>query len=109
MLWWTLKSWILLIALACTFIGSPLHFECRNQLGCCFDTYLSTTAVCGSIVKDEAEAAASIPLSPAIEAINMEVIVTEQLNIIKVETGTLEGTGRTQVSLSPKTLLLNLK
>jgi hypothetical protein len=36
-------------------------------------------------VKDEADAAASIPLSPAIEAINMEVSVTEQLNTIKVD------------------------
>jgi hypothetical protein len=30
---------------------------------------------------DEAETAASIPLSPAVEAINMEVIVTEQYSL----------------------------
>ena len=98
MLWWTLKSWILLIAIACAFIGPPLHFECRNQLSCCFDTCLSTAALSSSIVMDEAERSASIPLSPAVEAINMEVTLTEQHSLCLgktperwIGTGTLEG------------------
>jgi len=54
--------------------------------------------VSSSIVMDEAETAASIPLSPAMEAINMEVIVTDQHSLCLgktlerwIGTGTLEG------------------
>ena len=60
------------------FTGPPLRVVSGNQLSCCFDTCLSTDAASSSVGTDEAETAASVPLSPAMEAINMEVSVTEQ-------------------------------
>jgi hypothetical protein len=78
MCWWIFKSLILLIAITSAVIGPPLRVVCENQLSCCFDTCLSTAAASSSGVMDEAETAASLHLSPAMEAINMEVSVTEQ-------------------------------
>ncbi|XP_069690836.1 pleckstrin homology domain-containing family G member 5-like isoform X2 [Periplaneta americana] len=55
--------------------GPPLRVVCGNQLGCCFDTHLSTSGTSvTSPITDENESSACPPLSPAMEAINMELI-----------------------------------
>ncbi|XP_023703867.1 pleckstrin homology domain-containing family G member 5 [Cryptotermes secundus] len=54
--------------------GQPLHIVCGNQAGCCFDTLLSEATSVSSTAMDEAETSACPPLSPAMEAINMELL-----------------------------------
>jgi hypothetical protein len=57
--------------------GPPLRVVCGNQLSCCFDTHLSAVAASRNPVTDETETSVCPPLSPAMEAINMEASITE--------------------------------
>lgn len=65
----------LLLAVPFVFAGQPLRIVCGNQVGCCFDTPLSEAASASNTAMDKAETPACPPLSPAMEAINMEVSI----------------------------------
>lgn len=67
----------LLLAVPFVFAGQTLRIVCGNQAACCFDTPLSEAASASNTAMDEAEISACPPLSPAMEAINMEVSITE--------------------------------
>ncbi|KDR24488.1 Pleckstrin-like proteiny domain-containing family G member 5 [Zootermopsis nevadensis] len=55
-------------------LDGPPRVVCGNQLGCCFDTHLSAAAASRNPVIDETETSICPPLSPTMEAINMELI-----------------------------------
>jgi hypothetical protein len=67
----------LLLAVPFMFAGQPLRIVCGNQAGYCLDTPLSEAVSASNTAMDEAEISACPPLSPAMEAINMEVSITE--------------------------------
>jgi hypothetical protein len=75
-------------------LTGPLLRVCGNQLGCCLDTHLSAAASAKNRVIDETETSVCPPLSPAMEAINMEASISTILYKDRIGAGGIweEGT-----------------
>jgi hypothetical protein len=84
----------LLLTMLYVLTGPPLRVVCGNQLGCCLDTHLSVAASAKNRVIDETETSVCPPLSPAMEAINMEASISTILYKDRIEAGGIweEGT-----------------
>jgi hypothetical protein len=67
----------LLLVIPFALAGHPLPVVCGDQASCCFDTPLSVAASGSNTAMDESDTSACPLLSPAMEAINMEVSIIE--------------------------------